>query len=81
VPPGELIVLGADGARYDDDLAIVACEVRTGHMWPVGIWHKPPNAPDEYEHPREEVDGAVREAFERYNVWRCTATSSGSKTS
>lgn len=69
-PDGALIVLGVDGARFDDALAVVATEVETGHQWPVGIWERPTNAGDDYEHPRDEIDGAVREAFERWNVWR-----------
>jgi hypothetical protein len=70
VPQHATIVIGADGARYYDALAIVACEVKTGYMWSLGIWERPKDADDEYEHPRHEVDGAVRDAFERYNVWR-----------
>jgi hypothetical protein len=27
-------------------------------------------APDDYEHPLDEIDGAMIEAFELYDVWR-----------
>jgi hypothetical protein len=67
---GALIVIGVDGARFSDGLAVIATEVATGHQWPLGIWERPPSAPDDYEHPLNEVDGAVSEAFERFNVWR-----------
>jgi hypothetical protein len=67
---GAFIVLGIDGARYDDALAIVATEVETGFQWPIGIWEKPPEVDDDYEHPMDEVDGALDEVFETYAVWR-----------
>jgi hypothetical protein len=67
---GALIVLAADGARFEDDLAVIATEVETGFQWPVGIWHRPENADDNYEHPMDEVDGAVSEAVDSFKVWR-----------
>jgi hypothetical protein len=65
-----VITIGVDGARWEDALAIVATEVETGHQWPLGIWEQPASAPEDYEHPFHEVDGAVTEAFERFTVWR-----------
>jgi hypothetical protein len=70
VPDGALVVIGVDGARFADALAIVATEVETGHQWPIGIWERPEHAPDAYEHPADDVDGAMVEAFDRYSVWR-----------
>jgi dGTP triphosphohydrolase len=64
------VTLGIDGARFADALAVIATDALTGHQWPLGIWERPPSAPDDYEHPLDEVDGAVSEAFERWNVWR-----------
>jgi hypothetical protein len=46
-------------ALYDDALAVVAAEVESGYMWPVGIWERPSNAGDDYEHPKHEVDQAA----------------------
>lgn len=71
-PPAEgaLIVVGVDGARYEDALAIVATEVETGFQWLAGLWEKPPSATDDYEHPLDEVDAVVTELFEHYTVWR-----------
>lgn len=66
----ELVVLGIDGARFDDAVAVVACEVSTGHVWPVKIIERPDNAGDDYEHDFDEVDGAVAEVFDRFEVWR-----------
>lgn len=65
-----LITIGIDGARFDDALAVVATDVAQGFQWPIGIWESPPDADDDYEHPFDEIDGAVSEAFERFRVWR-----------
>jgi hypothetical protein len=65
-----LIVCGVDGARFADALAIVATDVESGFQWPLGIWTKPTNAGDAYEHPLHEVDGALEEAFQHFEVWR-----------
>lgn len=73
VPKGATITVGVDGALNDDALAVVACEVATGYVWPLGIWERPAGAGPDYEHPRPEVDQAVREAFGDFVVWRLYA--------
>lgn len=71
VPPkGRLIVVGVDGARFRDALAAVATDVESGAQWPLGIWERPEDAAHDYEHPVAEIDGAMVEAFARWNVWR-----------
>jgi hypothetical protein len=70
VPDGALITIGADGARFDDALALIATEVATGYQWPLDILEAPKNARDDYEHDIGRADGVVLEAFERFNVWR-----------
>jgi hypothetical protein len=70
VADGSLIVVFVDGARFVDALGIVATDVETGHQWPLGVWERPEAAPDNYEHDSDEIDGALLEAFERYDVWR-----------
>lgn len=66
-----LIVIGVDGARFRDALAIVATDVETGHQWPLGIWERPDWATaDDYEHPADEIEGVMIDAFERFEVWR-----------
>jgi hypothetical protein len=67
---GETVVIGVDGARYEDAIAVVATEVKTGYQWPLIVRERPDDAPEDYEHPFAEVDAAVNEAFERWNVWR-----------
>lgn len=67
---GSLVVLGVDGARFRDALAVIATDVVTGLQWPIGIWERPDAADDDYEHPFDEIDGAVADVFERFEVWR-----------
>jgi hypothetical protein len=68
--PKSLITIGVDGARFVDAIAVVATDVRSGFQWPLGVWERPEHAPDDYEHPFHEVDGAMTEAFDRFRVWR-----------
>lgn len=68
--PMALVVLGIDGARHDDALAVVATEIKTGYQWPVCVLERPEHAPEDYEHDLAIADGAVTEIFERYMVWR-----------
>ncbi|MCB0882686.1 MAG: hypothetical protein KDC33_10795 [Thermoleophilia bacterium] len=71
VPPaGSLITIGVDGARFQDSLAVVACHVDEGFLWPLGIWTRPEHAGDDYEHPLDEVDAVMRDAFEQWHPWR-----------
>lgn len=70
VPNDALIAVGVDGARYFDALAVVATEVDTGFQWPLGVWERPELAADDYEHPLEEVDEVLTDAFSRFDVWR-----------
>lgn len=65
-----LIVIGVDGARYNDALAIVATEIRSGFQWPLGIWERPVWAAQDYEHPFDEIDETMKDAFETFDVWR-----------
>lgn len=69
VMPGDLIVAGFDGAQFEDSTAIVATHVKTGYQWLIGLWEKPLEATD-WQVPTEEVDAAVHDLFETYQVWR-----------
>lgn len=64
------IVLAADGAFNRDALAVVACELETGFVWPVVIETRPEDADDDYHHDLDRIDGAVVDAFERFRVVR-----------
>lgn len=70
----EPITLGFDGSRgrsrsKPDATALVGCRVSDGHLFKIGIWEAPegPNA-QSWRVPELEVDVAVREAFEKFNV-------------
>lgn len=67
---GAVVVMGVDGARHDDAIAVVATEVKTGFQWVVKVIERPEGAGDDYEHDLNEVDGAVSEVFGEFNVWR-----------
>jgi hypothetical protein len=68
--PKEKITLGFDGSKGNDHTALVACRVSDGALFLLNHWN-PANykAPDgSYEIPRDDVDAAVRSAFQRYEV-------------
>jgi hypothetical protein len=44
--------------------------VKTGYMWPLCILERPEHAPEDYEHDQTQLDGAIREAFSQFNIWR-----------
>lgn len=69
VPDKSLITLGVKGSRFGDSVAIIATDLETGHQWPVGVWDVPEGQED-YEHDANEIDGAMNEVFDGYEVWR-----------
>ncbi|HEY3491360.1 MAG TPA: hypothetical protein VGK43_00310 [Solirubrobacterales bacterium] len=70
MPARAAVVIGVDGARFRDGIGIVATEVSTGYQWSVGIWDRPALAGEDYEHPLDEIDAAMIDVFERFNVQR-----------
>jgi hypothetical protein len=68
VEPGALIVIGVDGARYEDALAVVGTDVATFHQFVIHIAEKPSQAGSNYEHDLDAADAAVEEAFDRWTV-------------
>jgi phage terminase large subunit-like protein len=76
VPPGSLIVLGFDGARFHDATALVAEEVATGYQFLPGetIWECPHGAEGEgWEVNAQLVHAAVEHAMKTWKVWRMYA--------
>jgi phage terminase large subunit-like protein len=63
-------VIGVDGARFRDALAIVATVLEPAYQFPIGIWERPVLTAKGYEHPHEEINQAMIEAFETLDVWR-----------
>jgi hypothetical protein len=72
-PKGDVVTIGVDGARHDDALAVVACHVKSGFVWPLVVVERPLEADENYGHDLDVVDAAVREAFDRWQVWRLYA--------
>lgn len=70
IPDGAKVVLGFDGARYDDATGLVATDIVTGHQVVVGAWERPPDAAEGWEVPELDVNAAVEDAFHRWVVWR-----------
>lgn len=66
---GERLSLGLDASDYDDHTSLVAC-TEDSKMFPVAIWGRPLDWPKDlaWEVPMDEVDAAVRWAFEEYSV-------------
>ena len=62
---GEQIALGFDGGKSDDHCALVAVRIDTGDAHVLDVWD-----PERYggEAPRDQIDGAVEQAFERFDV-------------
>lgn len=75
VPDGAPIALGFDGSKTGDQTALIACELATGFVWPLGIWapvvEVTPGAPPEVD--RADVDATVDAAFSTYRVARMYA--------
>lgn len=70
----DAITLGFDGSRgrskkKPDATALVGCRVSDGHLFRLGVW-EPPDGPGEKDWAikEAEVEAAVREAFQNYNV-------------
>jgi hypothetical protein len=66
---GDQIAMFLDCSKSGDATGLVACRLSDGLVVTLGKWEKPPGKAGEgWLAPREEVDGAVRFAFERYRV-------------
>lgn len=61
------VVMFFDGSKSDDSTGLAACRVSDGHVVTLGVWERPPRA-ESWSAPRDEVDGVVSQAFERYRV-------------
>lgn len=69
VENGEQVVMFLDCSKSDDATALVGCRLLDGHRFVLGLWQKPGGARGKnWLAPRESVDAAVREAFDRYTV-------------
>lgn len=69
-PDGTRIVLAFDGSYQRDSTALIGATVEDKpHVFAVGVWEKPLSAPvGTWRTPRNEVDGVLAEAMERWDV-------------
>jgi phage terminase large subunit-like protein len=69
IEPGEAVVLGFDGAQYDDSTALICCRISDGHLFVIGIWEKPLGQDGVgWEVDRQLVEDVLEDAFTRYDV-------------
>jgi hypothetical protein len=73
IPAGALVALGFDGSKREDATAIVATEIETGFQELVAKWERPVNALPSWEVPQDEVEAAMAQAFEHWEVWKLYA--------
>lgn len=70
----DTIVLGFDGSRarargVTDATALIGCRVSDGHLFEVGVWEQPQGpAGKDWRVPVVEVEAAVTQTFDRFNV-------------
>lgn len=65
----EQIAMFLDCSKSGDATGLVACRISDGHVFTLGVWQRPHG--DQSKHwlaPKNEVDAAVRGAFEMYQV-------------
>lgn len=71
---GDTVCLGLDTSLIDDGTALVACRVGDGYLERLGYWQKPEGrAGLDWSVPYDQVDAAVRAAFDRFRVLRLYA--------
>lgn len=69
VQPGEPIAMFLDCSKSEDATGLVGCRISDGHVFVLGVWQRPKGGRGtDWLVPREEVDAAVRDAFDRYRV-------------
>lgn len=66
---GEQIAMFLDCSKASDSTALVGCRISDGFVFMLGFWQKPHgHRGKNWLVPREEVDAAVRAAFDRFKV-------------
>jgi hypothetical protein len=67
--PGDRITLGFDGSRSRDATTLTACRISDGRIFHLRTWLPTRQEDGTFRVNRAEVDQAVRDAFEAYEVW------------
>lgn len=66
--PGMRIVMGFDGSVSDDATGLIGMTVDDPHLFVIGKWQRPEEAPDDWQVPRGEVMEAIHDSFSVWNV-------------
>ena len=66
VPARTQVVLGFDGSYNQDCTALVGCTL-DGYIWPIKIWERPRQAPEDWVVPRDDVAIEIARAM---NTWQ-----------
>lgn len=69
MPDGTPITLGFDGSRVSDATALIGTEIKSGFVFTIGVWETTDAKGNMLPIPVMEVEAAVRNAFERWDVW------------
>lgn len=78
-PQGERVVLGFDGSASGDSTALVGATVGPKpHVWVEGLWENPGDP--QWRVPRSDVDFAIANAFDQYDVVELAADPWGWRT-
>lgn len=70
VNAGDRIATGFDGSLKKDATGLIGTHLRTGYQWVIAVWERPADADEDWEVPRDEVDGVVTETFQTFDVVR-----------
>jgi hypothetical protein len=75
IEPGRLITLGFDGSLTQDATGLVATDVEHGHQFVIGKWARPLDVgeDEDWHVDLDEVNEAIADAFDRWDVWRLYA--------
>lgn len=68
VADGEEIAAFFDGSKSRDATALVGCRISDGHVFTIGVWEPDPAHDTESVVPVAEVDAAVEQMFDRWQV-------------
>lgn len=69
IAPKTQIAMFLDCSKSGDATGLVGCRLSDGHVFVIGCWERPRGKRGEgWLVPRDEVDGAVRYAFEQFRV-------------
>lgn len=70
IEEGDVISIGFDGSLYYDSTAIVGCRLSDGKLFVIDVWERPDHLKytDQWEVPVDQVDAAMRKAFDTYQV-------------